>query len=352
MGSMKDYAAISSKIRAMERERITKTDFWNLLDCKTVEEIVKYLKCETAFSSVLESVDEHAVVIEDVEVAIRDAMLSKFERLSHFFVDENKRLFKMLFERYEIENLKAYLRAFVRGEDVSNLASQLMRSEHFGQVNYDLLSQSRTLADFVEGLKGTKYYEVIRHFMDESDEKILFYMEMNLDRLYFEDVEKQMDKLRGEDRKLTLELLGKNSDILNITWSYRALKYYNLSPEEILNYTLRRGWKLKYKELKHFCYLGSVDQMIMAIKETPYGFLVDGDYFELTMERNMEKYIYTLLKDMNKRSNMTIMQSIIYLHMLEYEMRDIFTLIEAKRYNFSKEETIDFLVVDLKKGVS
>lgn len=352
MGSMKDYAAISSKIRSMERDRLKKEDYLKLLDCKTVEEIVKYLKNETGFASALVNVEIESIVIEEVEVAIRDTMLSKFERMSHYFVNENKRLFKMLFERYEIENIKAYLRAFVRGEDVSNLSNQMMRSEHFGQVDYDLLSEAKDLKTFVETLKGTKYYEVIRHYLDESDEKILFYMEMNLDRLYFSDVEKQMDKLKKEDRLLTLELLGKNSDILNIMWSYRALKYYNLSSEEILNYTLRRGWKLAYKDLKSFCYLERVEDMVSAIKKTPYAFLVEEEHFELTMERNMEKYIYNLLKEMSKRSQLTIMQPIIYLHMLEYEMRDIFTLIEAKRYNFTKKETESFLVIDLSKEVS
>jgi V/A-type H+-transporting ATPase subunit C len=41
---------------------------------------------------------------------------------------------------------------------------------------------------------------------------------------------------------------------------------------------------------------------------------------------------------------MNIIESMVYMHQVEYEVRDLFTIFEAKRYGFDKSETMKYLV--------
>jgi len=41
---------------------------------------------------------------------------------------------------------------------------------------------------------------------------------------------------------------------------------------------------------------------------------------------------------------MNILITIAYFHLLEFEIRDIISMLEAKRYGFTLEDTINYLV--------
>ena len=140
------------------------------------------------------------------------------------------------------------------------------------------------------------------------------------------------------------EILGKNTDILNLQWIYRGRKFYGLSSEELLNYTLLSGHRLSYRTLKDLCYAPSLEEALAYIEKSPYDFLVQNEDFEVFMELNMERYIYDEFMRLKKTSHMNIIESMVYMHQMEYEIRDLFTIFEAKRYGFDKKETLKYLV--------
>jgi V/A-type H+-transporting ATPase subunit C len=174
-------------------------------------------------------------------------------------------------------------------------------------------------------------------------------MEMSLDILYFKMLDKEIKEKLGKSKENTiLEVLGRNSDLLNIQWIYRGLKSYKLSPEELLNYVLLTGYQFNYSDLKKLCYSKNIESLIDQIKKSKYGFLFEGkDDFELLMERNVERYIYNLFRNIEKISTMNLNKSVSYMHKLEYEMRDIFTIMEAVKYNYNPEELKKMLVRNL-----
>ncbi|HHY90900.1 MAG TPA: V-type ATPase subunit, partial [Clostridiales bacterium] len=88
------------------------------------------------------------------------------------------------------------------------------------------------------------------------------------------------------------------------------------------------------------------EELIEKISRSSYGFLVDhaDDDREVYMERRIKRYMYFYLLSHRKGNQMNLIQTISYLHLLEYEMRDIISILEAVRYGLKPEDAEHFLI--------
>lgn len=342
--SVTRFAAINTKVRALEGHLLQDEDYEHLMEMLHLEEMVTYLQKQTSYSEALSEIEPAKVSIDELEVLFKRELFKKIQGFVHYFTDAYKKLFRILFMRYEVEDLKLFIRALERNEDLEGMLSHMVIMGVSNTFDYKKLSQSRNLEEIVEALAGTQYQELVRYYMNEEPRRRIFYMEMNLDRDYFKKLNAQVDKLDKSDQKPLREILGKNTDILNLQWIYRGRKFYGLGPEELLNYTLLGGHALRYRDLKALCYTKSVEDAVQFIREGPYGFLVEQPDYEIFMELNMERYIYDEFQRLKRSSRLSIIESLVYMHQLEFEVRDLFTIFEAKRYGFGKPETLKYLV--------
>jgi len=235
-------------------------------------------------------------------------MYKNYEKLYHFYIDEYRFFIKSLLMRYEVENIKLMLRAIARNEDVQNIKERLVYSEIFSTIDYDRLSEASGIKEFVGSLESTVYYSQLINYVDENPSKILFYMEMVLDRLYFRQLYDSICNLEKNDRKMTLELYGINVDLLNIQWIYRGRKYFGISSEELFNYTINNGLRYNYKSLKNLCYmdLDKFRSLVMSMEYKPM--FQDEEYL---MERAMERYLFQNLDVYLKRVRLSIIIPVV-----------------------------------------
>ncbi len=342
MGSVKRFAAINTKVMALEGKLLKKEDYHNLLMKSEVGELIVYLKEHTSYRDVLIDVDPYNCNITQLEILFKRHMVRQFKKLIHYFTGSYKKLFKVLTKRFEIEDIKLYLRSITRNEDISDIKAL---SIFPGSLDHDKLSRSKNLEDFIENLKGRQYYRLLKPYLQEEPSRRLFYMEMVLDRLYFKEFSVEAEKLDSEDRDKLRELQGENIDLLNLQWIYRGLKFYKISPEELINYALPWGYTLGYGKIKSLSYSKNEEELINKMIDSKYGFLFDNkDTLEIFMERRIERYLYFQILDFKRKEKMNIIESLVYLHLLEYEMRDIISSIEAVKYKLKPEESIKFLI--------
>lgn len=346
MSSIRKYAAVNTKVRAMQTHLLSTDDYNHLLSLKSIEEIVYYLKKNTDYKNCLENISA-ANKIDEIESKLKIRLFRQLDKLMNYLINEDRKLFKALYMRFEVSNLKLYLRRFARGESDIMIKEKLILSDRFGDLNYEELLQAKSLKEFIERLQPTDYYSVLKNYLDEKGSKRLFYFEMNLDRLYFKKLESTFHLKNEKKNKDLFDLLGLNVDLLNIQWIYRGKFYYNLSAEELINYTLGFGRYLSYKKLKELCYIRRKDNFINWISDSHYSELVSGDNFEIFMERSMERYIFKFFHGIKKKSTMNILMPLIHMHLLEYEMRDLFSIMESKKYNIPIDEAKKFLVREL-----
>lgn len=344
MGDIKRFATVNTKIKALEALLLNKQDYKLLVAMEEPEDIVAYLKEMTAYKSVLEEENTTQVDIINIGGLLKRDIIEKFERLSHYYTDAYRKFYKAVFIRYEIEDVKLLLRMLIRKETIKNLDNHISHTKYH-RLDIRALSKVASVEELVDSLKGLPYYKLLKYYLEEDPDKMMFYMEMSLDHYYFKTLYKKIKGFTTEDRQLMEESIGQNIDVQNLQWIYRGLKYYGLSPEELLNYTLNAGYRLKYRALKVLCYTEDMTLLAERIRATHYGDLFSGGGQEtLFYELNMERYLLDLMKTLQKEHPMTILETVIYMHKKEYEVRDIFTLLEAKRYHAPIEDVKKFLV--------
>lgn len=344
MANLRRFAAINAKIKAMEGLLLTSEAYKALVGFEEVKEIIEFLKDTEAYGQLLSQVKSEAIDITELGRLFKEDIIERYERIGHYFTDAYKKFYKLLLIRYEIEDIKLILRTYLRHEETNFLKMHIVQT-HYHTVDLSRFNYGSTIEDFIDGLKETPYHNLLKYYLEEDSDKIMFYMEMALDHYYFKTLHKETSNFSNEDKKLINESLGRNIDLQNLQWIYRGLKYYHLSSEELLNYTLNIGYHFKYKDLKEFCYTRDIDQLLQKIQESQYGFLFsESGHSEIFMELNMERYLLKLMIDLKRDHPMTFMETIVYMHRKEYEVRDILTLIEAKRYHAPIEDVKKFLV--------
>jgi V/A-type H+-transporting ATPase subunit C len=168
---------------------------------------------------------------------------------------------------------------------------------------------------------------------------------MSLDRAYFVILEESVKKLLKPDQRAFYEITGSYIDMLNLQWIYRGKKYYNLSPEELFNYTINKGCKFDYRKIKEFCYCKNIDDFVAVSESTAYGFMFKSNSVNgIFMEREMHKYLYAKLKHARRRFKLDISVILAYLEMINFEIRDIISIIENVRYGMEYEEAKEYLI--------
>lgn len=343
MGNISKYAAINAKAKAMESQLLTNDDFEKLVELPDFESVADYLKQETAYGDLMGA--EAILDVEALEGLLKKHLFNQYERLFHYFSGDDKKLFKILFMRSEIENLKVFLRMIIRKEGLARISDHIIIPKAYSSIDYTLLNDARNIDDFINGLEGTDYQKIIQMFKDEEEDKLMFYLEMNLDRLYFKKLYSQVKKLDGENRRAIGEVVGRTIDMLNIQWIYRGRRFYHITQEELINYSLPGGKYFKYEQLKDMCYKEKLSDIEGLIRQSAYGSLFeDVPDFVIFLERSMERYVYRYFRSLRLSYPMTLVEPLVYMHSLEYEIRDLITILETKRYQLKAEECKKYLV--------
>jgi Archaeal/vacuolar-type H+-ATPase subunit C len=339
------YAAVNTKIRALEGKFLSDEDYLNLLSKKSVSGVAEYLKNNTIYKDMLAGVDENSMHRSKLENLLKETHINSMEKIVHYFYYNYREFYKTLFIRYEIEDLKTILRAIKAEDRNMDLRDSCIYIGRYSKINKDALLASGSLQDFIENLKGTVYYDYLHPLIKMDEDIELFHIMMVLDLAYFGIYYKNLKLISKSDREIIQDIQGVNVDLLNIQWIYRGLKFYNLSPEEIFNYTIAYGKEFLRTDIKDLCYSRDLNEFQNKVMNTKYSFLFDQENTkDAFMERRILRYQYFYLKKLRIKSGMDISSVILYSTLREYEVRDLITVIESIRYEMPFEEAKRFLI--------
>jgi len=344
MNQVRRHAAANAKAMAIFGQLLKRDDYIALLNMDQVDNIIKSLKNKTHYSMIFDDLNNP---IEVYERMMKQYFFSCYGKLSYFYFDEYKTFFKSMTVRYEVENLKLYIRAISRQEDPSNLENHLLLSSSYSEIDYLEITKAKNMQELIYSLKGTRFHDPMLPFLYEEPSRMAFHMEMILDRLYFNQLHQSILRLNRGDREAMMDLLGMNIDALNLQWIYRGRRYYDMSSEELFNFTLSDGKKYDLKRLKELCYM-DLDAYREIIIADEYGDLFKAQ--EYMLERAMERYLFYKVEKMIRKAEISISKPVGLLFMFEYEIRDLFTIMEAKKYHFEKVE--ELLIRDLGRVVN
>lgn len=344
MGRITAFAAVNTKIRSMMGDFLKDRHYENMLQKTNVSDIARYLKENTSYSEFLSGLYPDRASRRDIEEALKRNMIKNLDRLMCYFRDNNREFVRCLYLRYEIEDMKVLARVIFNGENPEHIDRPLAFIGKYSRAVPEELYKSHNLRELIYAMKGTEFFEYLEPILDGKREN-LFRFEMALDMSYFDIIKRGWGKLSKSDRELLKHWEGMQADLFNIQWIYRGKKFYQLTPEELLNYTINYGDKLSFVKRKAMCYSKNLDELYDIARVAGYGFLFKTEETrDIYMDRRIKRYIFYQLKALARKAPMSIIQIVAYVLFLEFQIRDIISIIECTRYRMTSDETKKFLV--------
>lgn len=343
--SKSKYACVSVKAMAMTNKRITLQDFNELIGAKDVPGVFQYLKAHTAYGEFLAKLDSQNCHRAEIEVRLYDLMVQETEKLLNYLNGVDKDFFKMFLIRLEVESLRVLIRGIARGDDLEALQKMTVYSEKHSKVPFARLFRVRDWEAFKNLLTDTDYYRVLEIYHDVTALSELVMVEKSLDRYYYDLLKNRLFKLNQKTNRDLVEIQQRHFDLLNLVWIYRGKKFYELSREELIAYSLRGGYEITEKHLADLAGAKDLADIKAQLSHSDYAFLFNHTKtIDLYMERRRERYLYYRYLKLFRAGGDSLGRVVAYLHLLDFEIQDITAIIESKRYRLNPEETKKYLI--------
>ena len=187
--------------------------------------------------------------------------------------DPERAFLRQYLLRYEVDNLKIVIRAVHRGLAPQDIASHLQPLTGIATVEPMRLAEARDLRELVDLLARSAYGAALRAAVHRLEEAGPFALEVAVELDHYERLWAAANTLRSDDAERARALLGISFDLLNLAWIARYRDVLGLSPEEILNYTLRQGRWIT-TEVRRALAESREAPWAATLASTPYGSLL------------------------------------------------------------------------------
>jgi len=327
-----EYSALAGKTRAMYGKLLTTENYMELMRQKTVGDVAAYLKRNTFYSDALSGVNTADIHRAQLENILRKSLLGDYRKLFCFTRGDVKEFLKVAYLKYEVESFKRLFRILEREGDTALVEDSLLFLSKYGTLDIAKLSTAVNSQEFIANLKGTVYYDVLRPFLAENRSHNLFDIEMSLDMYYINLVYRKRKKLLGGLNAHAVGIsLGTEIDVSNLMWIYRGRIVYNLDRSVILGYLIPHRYKLPMELIYEMVDAKDSEAFRKIVGGTKYAdiFLSDSHrYYEL----NFSEYMYRMHRSFLRKYAYSISCALSYLHLKEYELSNIISIIEGIRY--------------------
>lgn len=331
------YEAANVKILTKKNRLLDEKKFEKIMQLSSVDQVTEYLKNNYD----LNLIENHDLHRDELETLLNRYEVMDIESILHYFSGPYKEFLQVTLMEFEISDLVMILRKIAKGEDLNGIEKGFIHSEVYSSLQYGRLTSSKNVMQFIENLKGTPYYNSLKTVTDSDVVKRAFHIEMKLQLLLYRTLFHKADRLYEADRRVANEIIGTKTDFLNVQWIYRAKKYYDISPDQILIYSLQKGEKLSFERLRKLSYSKSVEE-IQQLSNDFLRYEIFSKNNDLDFERNIDNYIYSYIKKINSRG--TIGFALSYIYMLDIAVRELITITEGIRYKLPKEQLKQYLI--------
>ena len=251
------YAAISTRVRAMYSDLLTPQDITRLSDSPDFSTLISGLK-STPYGKYISGLKDNELTPRRGILQIRNRLADSYSSVVQQSPEETRPLVKQLFRYFEVGNLKAVLRSI---QTVSSWNSDLAPWDRvrevlfpfgsFSTIPAQAMVESGSITSAVELLHGSQYESAMSFAMKRySAEQNLFPLEVALDLDYWRRLWGEVKNLKGKDREMGGKLIGSLLDLNNLMWVIRYKTYHNLSEEELINYTLPFGYRVRDEDVR------------------------------------------------------------------------------------------------------
>ena len=344
------YSAVSAKIRAMQGRFLTDADFSRLAFSDSVSAAVEALKSHPSYRHAFETGGDGELDRSRIEQLLWLSLYRDYSSLYRFSTVNQRKFLDLYFMHFEIDILKKCLRnaASRRSSDLDLSIFEGFFQKH-SHLDLAGLAECSSLDSFLDGLRGSFYYEPLRRLRDQGV-TALFDYESALDSLYFIHLWKNMKKQLGrKELEAVSQCIGEKIDLLNLEWLSRAKEYYRLSDRAIEDFLIPVYYKLRKDQVRDMARSSSREEFLRILKATRYGNRIFGQPDPSSGQENprLKRLFRSLLDAVYQNSGRKNPYSAAvlntYFYFKEEEIRKLITTVEGIRYQLDGNEILSCL---------
>lgn len=337
MGQLGKYCFANAKIRAMLSQLVSPAVFERMLNAADLAEAVDELKqTPYAVSSLDVRVIEKSLSRCDIQACrkVYDMLSSKPE----------KEFILLLLQRYEIEELKVFLRLWHKKAPVI-IEDFLLQPVICFEIDFKKLISAQTIEELILLLDHTPYKQALMRAWQVYKEKgSSFYLEAALDLDYYIRVNAAIEKFSSLDRGIARRIMGIEIDIQNINWLIRLRKYYSLGIGEMLEWFVPGGAWITKEHVRGLYVSDGLAKVAESVSFGPYTAVKE------LIEDNaaaMEPFLYGYLTQEVKKAlsgfPFTIGTVLGYLILQHRQTETIVSVLNAKQLGWRKDQIVSVM---------
>ena len=357
-GGVAGYAAISTRVRAMYADLLKPQDMIRLSESADFLALVTALK-NTPYGKYLAGFKDNELTPRRVVHALKKRLSDAFYSVVQQAPEQSRPLVKQLYRYFEVGNLKAVLRSIQtvsswnpEAQTWDRVREVLFPFGSFASIPAQAMVESGNVSSAVELLKGSPYEATMSFAMKRfSAEQNLFPLEVALDLDYWRALWSATKRLSGKDQEVGVKIIGSLLDMNNLMWVIRYKVYHKLSEEELINYTLPFGYRVKDSDVRAIASGADIATVVSRI----YPGIADVNTLLEHPQSGLPKLEQQLKRQVIKTCLAAFLGDpfhigipLAYLLLFDFEVQDLIVLIEAKSSNMADE---DFRPLLLKTSV-
>lgn len=336
--------AILAKARAMSAGFLTDEDYASLINCRNVNEVVSYLRSNTAYSEAQSLSSTTGFSKARMETEIRKYNYGRIAALASFEKAIGQKMNELIFLNYDISLILSCAdRLDSKAISKFSLFSPEAYYKH-SQLNRTALEAATDFDSFYAALEGTKYQHILDIFKNPNAEFTITGLENALYRYLCDNAAKLVKKeYKGEAEKGLSKIFMAKSDFKMIESIYRMKKYFPAQPCTYETVFYSNYSAFSKNEIDRMLSCTDTDGVFEIFKKSVYGKFVDE-----SLKDNIEKCTHRAALSMNRKNLLfstapeVVMFS--YIGILENETKNIIMITEGVDYSLSPESISEFLI--------
>jgi len=342
------YAAIHSRVRIMYSGLLTPQEGALLRDAVGLPALVAVLK-NTAYGPYLTATDDKELTARGTVAQLKLKVADAYMAVIHSAPGHTRALLVQALRHFEVRNLKAVLRGIVIGSTWEQIQDVLFPLGSLSVLPAQQMLEAGNIEAAVAQLSGTSYYETLTQAMRRyASEQSLFPLEVALDLNYWRKLWSAASQLPGQDHTQAIRIIGSLVDFTNLMWAMRYHFYYHLSEEEVINYTLPFGHRVRDEDIRAIAAGGDVARVVERLYpglRHVEALLQDPERGLPKLELELQRHLRQQFISVFASYPFTIGLPLALLQLSELELQDLTVLIEAKTSQMPAEEYVPYLLL-------
>lgn len=336
--------AVLAKAHAMYGKRLTKENYTDMLNCRSLGELANYLKTRTYYSSDFEILPPTAGAAQ-IEEILKMSLLKKCEKLCEYQVSVGEVFYRYYIVQNDIRQIMTVLRLLKHGTPEKYLSSLPPFFNSRTDIDLYALAKVKSFADLLKVLEHTDYAEILGRYKDSySDDGMFIFIENDLNKYLFSFLVKSVKLCKDKRKKKEIyEIINYRFDMYTVTRAYRLLNIGSADNFFISDFVMNDHTNFSDKQLKAISSAKSATDIIQMLPNTYYKKEFSKVDFKYIENATQEMLVRKMTKGFRYYTNPTAVM-LSYLFLAENEVKNIIHIVEAIKYNIPADKAGSVLI--------